>query len=308
MKKSGSKLKFKLFAILLVLSLFLISGQQGCPAGTGTGIGTGTSGQNQPSTDSQRTGLDFSFVQGIDYLYSGKKIAPEDVFFVNVRVENSAQVQKGGLLCLRDNIEDVYNGVKTECKNFLIAPAVYAGGKVVTTGSTNIVFGEYKYSNLPISQDITLFATASYADQSSASASVAVPEPQTERLQITQDLAPFTTSIEKTVSLREGGYKVNLAIEFAKSGSDTTINTPDLKKPGLILDPQFSQQQIECAYTEPLIKYLAFDEKKSTNFISCSVLLPKEQISYPLVLKLIYGVKIDKKFNFRIEKEVTKTA
>ncbi len=304
--KSSFRNNYRVLILFLLLSIFIVSGQQGCPP-QGGGPGTTTDGQRQPTTEAQRVGVDFSLVEGIDFIYRGKKIQENEPFSVNFVIENSAELRKGGTICIRDDLEDVYGGIKSEtCKAFNVGGAVYEGGKIVSVGKTNVVFeGPYKYVGLPISQDINLFIKMRYADMTSASAPVAVPEPQSERLQVTQAPSPLRVTMEKTVSPREEGYLVSLGIEMRNTKSDTSIYTQDYTKKGVIFNPRFSQTRLECDYTQLAVKYVEIDPSTNTKFIKCSGLLPREQITYPFVLDLIYGVEVNKKITFRVEKEGT---
>ena len=295
------KINAKLAILFLLLSIFLISGQQGCPSGT---TNTGGTGGTTPSTSAQKSGVDFSFVQGLDYLYSGKKLVQDQTFYVKVNVENSDKAPKSITLCLQDNIEDMYSGLRKECQTLMVKGAVYdSNNKLIEIGSYPATFGEFKYSSLPISQDITLYATATYADQSSASGQANIPLPESESISITQSPSPLTVKVQKDVSPREEGYKVTLGIDLSNTNSGVSITTPDFNKPGLIIDPKLSAQQLDCEYSDIPTKYVQFDADRNTKFIRCSALLPKETIAYPFVMQMYYGVKLTKQFTFRVEKQ-----
>jgi len=295
------RVKFNLALIFLVLIVFLVSGQQGCPE-AGSGV-PGQFGKADPRTQASTLGLDFSFVEGLEYLTSGKKLMEKEVVFLNILVENHGETPKQGNLCIRDDVGDIYGGIISECQNFRVVGAVYEDGRLVQPGKQNILFGEYIYDELPISQNVNAFITATYAEQLIASTTVPIPEPRSGRLTVESDPSPIKISIDKTVSLREEGYKTSLGIQFKKSGTGLKIKTPDFAKEGFIFNPQLSGTSLECEYSDPTINFVEFKEGQSTKLIRCSTLLPKEQITYPLLLNLQYGVEIEKKINFRIEKE-----
>jgi len=297
-----SRIKFNIVLIFLVLSVFLVSGQQGCPQG-GPGQ-VGQAGQTRStSTQSGSLGLDFSFVEGFEYLTQGKKVSSRDFISVNIIIENSGKTPKSGLLCIRDDVEDVYGGVVSECKSFRVNGAVYDQDKFVQTSTENILFGPYKYEEFPLSRNVNVVASLQYSEQLIQSTTVSVPEPSIERLSVESDPSPIVVSIDKTVSPREDGYRVSLGIELRKSSGELKVTTPDFKKEGLILDPKLSFTNLDCEYSDPTIKFVEFKQKQSTNLIRCSALLPREEITYPLLLSLHYGVEVDKKFSFNLEKE-----
>ncbi|MFC1685816.1 hypothetical protein ACFLZZ_02210 [Nanoarchaeota archaeon] len=298
-KKSINSINMKSILILLVLAVFLVSGQQECAGGGSGGIGE----KQQVSTSASTKGIDFSFEKGIEYLSSGKELRSGDIFYANLVIENSDERSKNGEICIRDDIDDIYGGISSECVPFQVKAAVYEGDKLLETGRTNVLFGSYIYEDFPIDQSVTAYFTLKYIDQSRMETVVPVPEPETERLSVVKKPSPLDLTVEKRVSLKSSGYGVDLTMQVRKE-SGIKITTQDSSREGVVLIPQLSGADVICDYTDPSTKFLEFKERSSTSIIKCQALLPKEEnINYPLLIDLSYGVELEKKLTFKLEKE-----
>lgn len=297
--KLNGLMSFNVILIFLVLAVFLVSGQQGCSQ-------SGTTPGKTTTTSAARYGLDFNFVEGIDYLSQGDKIKAGDLIFVKLLLENNGEIPKSGQVCIRDNLEDVYGGISKSCKSFRVNGAVYEAEKLIKIGKTEVLFGEYKYEDFPITQDVTVFVNTKYAEQLITDSVVSVPEPQTERLKVTDKPSPISISIEKRVALKTGGYGVDLSITISKKDREIKITTPDYRREGLIFDPQLSSVSLICGYDDKSIKFVEFKDGESKSLIKCEALLPsQESVNYPLLLSIHYGAEREKKFTFTLEKEVS---
>jgi len=298
MKKNN----FKIIMIFLVLTIFLVSGQEGCPQQTG---GSGGS-QTKATTSAAKSGLDFSFEKGIEYLSQGSKIKSQEQFYINVLVENSGKIQKTGTICIRDDIEDIYEGIKKSCKSFNLRSGVYDGEKLIEVAKTNLLFGVYEYEKFPLTQTVTVFTTLKYAERITAETIIPVPEPQTETLKVLQPPSPITIKIDKRIALQGGSYKTELTTEIIKKDSKIKITSPSFGDEGVIFDPRLSSG-IKCQYSNPAIKFVKFSKGKSKSIIKCETFLPKgDSINYPLIISLHYGVENQKKFTFNLQKEESK--
>ncbi len=278
-----------------VLSLFLIGllsiviGAEGCSSSNGS------------KTNAPTYGVDFKVMEGMGKLSHGKEIILGDTFYVEILLENYDKEDKSGEICLRDDIDDTYGGISTICKAFTIPKAIYFEGQLQSASSMEILFpevDEYKYENIPIDQDATLFVSLKYTQHSAVSGAIKSPEPETENnIALTQLSAPLTLSIDKTSSLKGDNSKANMKVTFTQNGN-FNITSPDFKKKEIGFGIELGNYNVECKGAEDGIVSL-----ENTKFISCSALLPREQISHPLIMTLDYGVKADKQINFKIKKE-----
>lgn len=279
--------------IMILLASLLLMGQEGCQQ---AGIGAG-----KVSTQAASYGLDFSLIPGVEMLSEGSKISLGDTFRIGMHIENYDKSAKSGELCIKDDIEDVYGGVKDSCVLFNVREAEYDNGKIVKSGQKDVYFpskGEYSYHDFPITQQVNLFVTAKYTQHSVVQGSVRVPEPMTEAVSLTQLPEVISVSVEKTVSSREDGYKANMAVTFTKKLSNAEIFTPDFKRKGLIFNPQLSNYMVDCGLQQNTV------DIENTRLIKCFAFLPKEQLTYPLLLNMDYGVSLKKEFTFMIQKGV----
>lgn len=298
------RVKIKYIFVLLVLAVFLVSGQQECagPIGPG-GVSQGIDKAKQQIPLTGQEGIDFSFKEGIEYLSNGKEVRSGDEVFVNILVTNQDDSPRIGEVCIRDDVEDIYGGIISQCKPFIIIGAVYEGEKIIEIGEVPILFGVYTYEEFPLNQDVTVFATLKYQDSVQFEGIVAIPGEETEKIPVSKKPSPLTATVDKRTSLKSGGYNVDLTIKFTKDRK-VKIYSPDYSKEGLILNPRISTQSMDCAYTDRSVNFLEFKEGSSTSIIKCQALLPKEEsIKYPLLLGTQYGVELEKKFTFKLKKE-----
>ncbi len=301
-----------LFAIAIA-SLFLM-GQTGCSTVQTQQGTTGTTQTTQyQSTSASSYGLDFSLIPGVGFLSEGSKITLGESFNVGAHIENFDSAQKSGTICVKDDVDDAYGGVESPCT----AVPFYVGGaqtdvngKVTKASSTDIIFpssGYYSYHEFPFisqsSQGAKLFVELQYPESTTSQASIAVPQPQTETVSFQQPAAPVTLGIEKTVTSEENNYRVNMKITFTDQMSNTEIWTPDFKKKGLQMQAQLSSYPLDCSSGGTALQGNYVDMQGGTKFITCSALVPKEQITHVLLIKLDYGVKLDRTVSFTIQKE-----
>ena len=303
--KKGVNVKYVF--ILLVLAVFLVSGQQECPGPQGPGGGDVSQGvdkakQQIPITGQE--GIDFSFKEGIEYLSKGKEVRAGEEVFVNILVTNQDDSPKAGEVCIRDDVEDIYGGIISQCKPFTITGAVYEDGKIVDVGESPVLFGVYTYEEFPLDQDVTVFANLKYQDSVQFEGIVAIPGEEIEKIPVSKKASPLVATVDKRTSLRGGGYNVDFTIKFTKD-KKVKISSPDYSKEGLILNPRISTQSMDCDYTDRSVNFLEFKEGASTSIIKCQALLPKEEsIKYPLLLGTQYGVELEKKFTFKLKKGI----
>jgi hypothetical protein len=281
-----------IISALILSVLLVVSGVDQCPQSIG-GIG-GT-------TEASKYGVDFAVQSGLDKLSDGKTIIVGDSFFIDVLIENFDSEPKSGEICIRDEIGDEYGGVPTTCRQFNIPAATYLGDVLQSPASINVAFpdsGNYKYENLPIDANSKLYVSISYTQRSTASAAIKVPVPQTETITFQQKSSPIAVTADKTVSSRDDNMKVNLKIGLTKQGN-YNITSTDFKRESIGISTNFGSYNLDCPEVQQ-----GFIDFKSTKFISCSALLPREQISYPLLIYLDYGVKLSKELSFNIKKQL----
>lgn len=300
----------KVLALLILVALLLIAGFNGCPAIT-------------PTTT--KKGLDFSLVTGLDKLSYGKTISIGETFYVHVYTENYDKVARSGEVCIRDDQDSIYGGIKgEECSRFSVEAAEvieeekkgFFGGAAekVQPGDGDLFFpssGEYYYENLPITQKANLFVTLRYVQDSiiGAPGGVAVPEPSSEVIELEQEPAPISVRAEKSVTRREDAYKVLLSIQLTKE-QQAKIFPPDFKEENenyLSFEAKMLPKTLECepegTYSEEKLRE-GLIEIKTKKYIKCSTLIyEEEQTSWPFVIKLNYGVELAKEFPFTIAVE-----
>ena len=277
-----------IYTLLIVAMLSVVMGVESCPM-----PGTGGGGQ------AAKSGLDFSLVSGVGYFTQGMQLDQGDTFKVVLKIENYDNTPKSGTVCIKDDKEDVYGGVSEDCSQFYVREADYSQDKFVKSSFTEVYFpsgGEYTYHDIPIAQQSKMFITLSYVQHSIAQGSLNVPDPAAEKISFLQTAAPVSVSADKTVSKQENQYKATLGITLSKQAdSNLKLLTEDLKQENSIkFAVSMSKYTFDC--TQGIINM------ESTKFIKCSTLLPLEQISYPLLIYLDYGVKITKSFDFTIKK------
>jgi len=279
-----------IYTLLIVAMLSVVMGVESCPMPSG--IGGGGGGQ------AAKSGLDFSLVSGVGYFTQGMQLDQGDTFKVVLKIENYDKTPKSGTVCAKDDKEDVYGGVSEDCSQFYVREADYSQDKFVKSSFTEVYFpsgGEYKYHDVPIAQPSKIFVTLDYVQHSIAQGSASVPEPATEKINVVQTAAPVSISVDKTVSKQENQYKATIGITLSKQADgNLKLLTEDLKEENRVkFALKMSSYTFDC--TQGIINM------ESTKFIKCSALLPVEQISYPLLIYLDYGVRITKSFDFTIK-------
>jgi len=282
-----------LISAIILSILLIVSGAEQCPQGGSFG-GLGGGG-----TSAAGSGVDFALQSGIDKLTSGKEITLGDSFFVDVLIENYDPEPRAGQICIRDDIDDAYGGISDFCKQFSIEGATYVGDAFQSSATKRIAFpenGYYKYENLPAELNAKAYTSMSYTQHSVISGAVKAPLPEQETISLLEKASPLGLSVEKTITSREESVKANLKITFTKKGN-YNITSTDFKKEAIQFSSQLGTYNLDC----PEVKQ-GFVDFKNTKFISCSALLPREQITHPLIISLDYGVKLSKETDFKIKK------
>lgn len=298
----------KVFMLLILAALLLIVGFNGCPTG-----GTTT-----------KKGLDFSLATGLDQLSYGKTVSVGETFSIQINIENYDKVPRGGEVCIRDDQDDIYGGISgKECTTFSVRAAEvieekkkgFFGGAAegVQAGTATIYFpssGEYSYSGG--TQKAKLFVTLKYVQDSiiGAPGGVPVPEPTSEMLELEQEAAPISVSgVEKSVTKKEGAYKVSLSIQLSKE-QQAKIFPPNFKKEDenyISFKAEMLPKILECepegTYSKEKLQQ-GLIEIKTKKYIKCFTLIgEEEQTSLPLAIRLNYGVELVKEFPFTIAAE-----
>jgi len=281
-----------IYSFLIFVLVILVLGVDSCPISSG-GVGQQTS----------KSGLDVSLVQGVGYFNQGMTLDQGDTFKIVLKINNYDTTEKSGTICVKDDKEDVYGGIFDQCTPFYIQAADTQGNVLQAASSTVYLptSGEYKYDNLPIATSAKLFITIAYVQHSIIQGTVNVPMPEVEMITLAQTSAPVSVSAEKTVSKQGDQYKMSLGINLLKSDSSIILTTEDMKTDNRIkFSAKLSNYNFDC--TQGIF------EMENTKFIKCSALLPLEQIGYPCLIYLDYGVKQTKTFDFKINaKEAVKS-
>lgn len=304
MNSHNYKMSLNKLLLIVTLSLLLmgIAAMEGCP-----------------STTASKTGLDFVLGTGTDRLSSGDTVTLGELFYIDLNIENYDKIAKAGKIYIKDNMDDVYEGVAEDSVLFSVdAAEVFekeAEGifgrqtEKAEPGVTNLVFpssGEYRYIGLRSTQPAKLIITAEYSKNSVISSSVNVPEPSSETLQLDQEPAPVSARVSKSVTKREEGYKVALDIELTKQ-SDAVVYSPDFKNENYIhFAAEMAPKILECVPEGSYDKNMlgkGLIELKNKKFIRCSAFVYEEEQAWPLEIKLDYGVRLKKEFPFTIKVE-----
>ena len=300
------KIKREVLIVIALLSL-LIVGASGCEL-----PGSGTT--------SSKNGLDFSLVSGFDKISSGKVINLGDSMKVHIKIENYDKKERSGEICIRDDLDDAYGGITSQCSPFLVGEAEVTGAsggffgatEQVQPGTTEILLptgGEFVYTGLPVTQTANIYITASYEQESRIEApnGVAVPSPEVETVQLSQDPAPITASIEKSISRQQDAYKLNLGITLTKQQAVEVFSPGFGKKGVLSFKADMFTKTLICEPSgsyDPQLFTQGLVEIESKKFINCFTLVDAtEQTTWPLRLDVNYGVKLEKSFQFTIQVE-----
>ncbi len=303
-KRLNGLMSFNVILLLLVLAVFLVSGQAGCAS-----LQKGSS-FNQDDAPTTRTGasskgLDFAVVKGSGYLSAGREIKEGQVFAVNILIENYEKTARNGDICIDDDIEDSYGGIpRGRCQSFRVNPATYEGDVMQQPSKTNVFFDEqFNYKNLDSSQTITMFVTMDSFITEKVSTQMPVPEVKQSTLSISNP-SQLNIKFERDVIEKVEGYEADMDFTFSKKDRNTKITTADKKHEGIVFNPTLEGNQINCNYDDPSIKLLKFDQSTSIINVDCSSILPvKAQTSYQMLLDLQYNVEVKKEIQFKFEKE-----
>ena len=286
-----------LFIVLVLLALSIL-GVEGCTTTFGGGTTAG------------KSGIEFSPASGIGYLSAGKEILQNDIFNVGVNIENFDQQEHSGQVCIRDDVASDYGGIpKDECQNFYLKTAELISKDQLQSAKNGIIFPsgqEYTYHDIPLaSQPANLFIDLKYVLSSKVAGTITVPTPEAETVILDQTSAPVSVSVEKTIRKKAEGYQLDVGITLQKTMSDAIIYSPDfLKENTLLMKLNSPSLSFTCT---PDLGNKGILEFGNTKFIRCSALISQEeQIGYPLVINLDYGVKITRTYNFNIKSEVQK--
>lgn len=288
------ELRGVILSALIISVLLVVSGVDECSQG-------GSFGGIGGKTEAAKFGVDFAVQTGIDKLSEGKIISQGSTFIVDVLLENFDSEPKSGQICIRDEIEDSYGGIPSICKAFNIPAATYIGDTIESPATIDIIFpdsGYYKYEGIPLDTDSKAHISISYGQSTTYSSAIKVPLPEQENIIFIQKPSPVKLAAEKTMSNIDNSAKLNLKFTISKQGN-YNITSRDFKREAIGFSSNFGNYLLDC----PEINQ-GFIDFKSTKFISCSALLPREQISHPLLVYLDYGVKLSRDFSFKIVKGV----
>lgn len=222
-------------------------------------------------------------------------------------MENYDSNPKSVDLCIKDNIDNAaYGGILDSCRNAIfVKAATYESGKLVTPGSTEVIFpdsqkdgGLYSYNKeYQITQQAKLTLKARYVQTSTSQGTLAVPgSTAKESVALNQKPEVVGVEVQKSMSLAGSGYQADLEATLTnKAYPNAKIFTADFKNPGLIFKMAASNHPADCSPSTDLITL------DNTRLINCRVVLPKEEATYPLLVNMVYGVETSKDFSFTIK-------
>ena len=301
----GAK-KVKFVLIFLVLAVFLVSGQQGCAQPSDGKI----SAEESVRTSASNTGFDFVFFEGdrkVLDLVQGEKITVDKTtrrssdFFVRIKAENYGKAQKSVNFRLRDDFDDSYEGVGKESRNVLLQEAIFSENNLVESKSAVVEFGTFNYFEYPIDRKGKITATATYKEQSIIQGHVSVPKPESETIQLVQPPMPLTIGVFKELSFKQGSYGIDLAISISRNSNfEVAPSITNFEEEGVIMDVKVGNFGVSCEYDDPSIKLVKL-KGTNTKVINCHSVVPLEESKPPLLITLVYGVKLEKSFTFELE-------
>lgn len=296
--------------LAICFALLLVSGQQGCEM-------PGFS----PGGQAKESGVDFNLISEINYLTSGKILDLGETFFVGIKITNYDKQARSGTICIRDSLADTFGGISSdgrgECRPFNVKAAETikqeskgffgSESEQLTPGITEVYFpndAEYSYKDLPVMQKPypgKLFISVSYSEETKASGVVVVPG--SKQPAITQDPAPISVAVSKSVHPMHEAYKVSLDILLRKQQQQARIFSHDFSRENVtFFDAKLTPHTMECKTTDGK-SVSGLVEFENERLIKCSSLiyLTGKEESYPLIIMLSYGVALEKSYSFSIK-------
>ncbi len=296
------KIQNILIVVLIAGLLIFVSGQEGCPQG-----GSGTA----------KSGVEYNLVEGISTLTQGKILERGETFKVGIHIDNYDSKDKQGMLCVKDNLADSFQGIPTEgegdCQSFFVKASQTVkqsqqSSSSQVPGTTTLYFpeqGGYNYANLPPALnapfDAKLLVSLKYRQNSQITGTVTSPD-ETQPV-LTQDSQPIMTSIKKSVYQEGSDYKINLQLTFIKQAGYDIYSSTFSEKNKVALLVEMPPLNIQCTdLNNNPVSVIDFEEKQNEKIIKCFALTSSlTQQSYPLVITLDYGVDLKKEYGFAIK-------
>jgi len=279
MKKNKHQRQKYFIGVIIFLLIFL----------TACGASSKQSGSGRPD------GLHITFLefQPRDELREG------EFFEVGLKLENKAECDVQGEVCIRDTLAGSISGVKDECQTFELRKM--EDGR---TDSENVYFTDNSYESVSGDLNSNIIAKAKYSCSIQLTPQVCIkPNLEDEKVCKTKETlsastlglkqAPITvTSLEKTLIPQRDGVKLEVAVHLKKmdEGNPNNFNI-GLEYEGYGL--------LNCRDLDRL------DFKENTeNIINCEISLNVEDIEnnpLKIVLNYIYETSVSKQI--RIIKE-----
>jgi len=129
---------------------------------------------------------------------------------------------------------------------------------------------------------------------------VTIPGSNTEEtISLDQKPAVINLNVKKSTAVRDSEYNAYISITLTKRLQNAQIFTPDFKNNGTIFSATLGTHALDCGLSSDVVQI------DGTKLIKCSVLLPKEDVTYPLLISLNYGAEISKDFTFTLKGETT---
>jgi len=312
-KEKRMKIENYLMLIAIICVLILVSGQQGCEM-----MGSGESG-------AKKTGIDYSLINGVDYLTAGKTLQQGELFYVGIHIENYDKMPKSGQLCIKDDIAESFGGISSssdgECQFFNVRAADilkkqstgFGGTQIteqITPGVADVYFPqdqEYSYNSLPsLLKPYNGLLTVSLKYRQTGQATATLTVPTDEQPVMTQEPAPITVTVTKSIHKRQDGYKVDLDILLKKDPNMKIFSSDFAKENVSYFNVELLPQTMSCSYSngEPIQNPIIIENEKLIKCSSIVNMAGEAQQSYPLVITLDYGVNIQRTYPFNIETKI----
>jgi len=277
MKNKKALLLFSIFAII-----FLVGCQQ----------------QGQ-----ERVGFDINIIPGAGFVSGGENLLEGEPFKIGLDLVNYDAEEKKGNVCIYDDINDFYGGIQQrECKAFFVSGSAKVQEQQIP-GEQKIYFptaGSYSYTNLPTDFKAAITIETQYFQDAVFSQALTYPSPETETISFGDKF--ISLKAEKSVhASSQDSYEIFFKINLNKIGN--AVIESENKNNTLRFSIAAQPLLFDCKTSKQQFSQSALIDLEKENFISCSALTTsREQESLPLIIKLNYVAKEEKKINVNIMK------
>jgi len=188
---------------------------------------TACSSVNQNKGSGTPNGLRMSFIE----FQPRSELKEKEYFDIGLKLENMAECDISGDICIRDTLSESFSGVEDSCQSFQLRKK---DGSIID--SKNIYFGDNSYESISGDLASTIMAKAEYSCSLQLTPQLCVkPDFEDEKTCRTRETlqsstlglktAPITvTSIDKTIVPQKDSIKLEVAIHLRKMSEGSSNN------------------------------------------------------------------------------------